>query len=306
MTTFYKDIRDLLGVEFVSTYNGAEYARLTNADFGNVVGLHAVARPARARADLEQPLDYTWQLAQGNASDPRETATRAAAGEDPRPRLVPFNWDQRHTFNLTANVSRRPEIFTASASCASASGQPYTPERRRPDSAAGWRPTPAASRPACCSTCAASSLSGWRRRPAALRPRVQRVRHAVLQRLRVRRHRAARTTRASRSADVVRSSATRRGFYAPRRIEIGVALRADEQRREPRRSRSSASSRSLGALPLRAEPCARAIPSPVVPPEQRGGIDAERAGTHDAANIRTVFSNFGMVGDFPPTPATWT
>ncbi|TPW13234.1 MAG: TonB-dependent receptor [bacterium] len=35
---FYKDIRELLGVEFVSTYNGAEYARLTNVDFGDVVG----------------------------------------------------------------------------------------------------------------------------------------------------------------------------------------------------------------------------------------------------------------------------
>ena len=39
-----------------------------------------------------------------------------------------------------------------------------------------------------------------------------------------------------------------------------------------------------------------------VPPEQRGRIDAERSGFHDAANIRTVFWNFGMVGDYPPDP----
>src|SRR5262249_18551892 len=32
VSTFYKDIRDLLGVEFVSTYNDATYARLTNVD----------------------------------------------------------------------------------------------------------------------------------------------------------------------------------------------------------------------------------------------------------------------------------
>ena len=37
-------------------------------------------------------------------------------------------------------------------------------------------------------------------------------------------------------------------------------------------------------------------------PEQRGRLDAERSGTHDAANIRTVFWNFGMVGDYPPDP----
>ncbi|HOY45372.1 MAG TPA: TonB-dependent receptor, partial [bacterium] len=38
VSIFYKDIRDLLGVEFVSTYAAAEYARLTNIDFGNVLG----------------------------------------------------------------------------------------------------------------------------------------------------------------------------------------------------------------------------------------------------------------------------
>jgi hypothetical protein len=41
---------------------------------------------------------------------------------------------------------------------------------------------------------------------------------------------------------------------------------------------------------------------PVVPPELRGRVDAERAGFHDAANIRTIFYNFGMVGDYPPDP----
>ena len=39
-----------------------------------------------------------------------------------------------------------------------------------------------------------------------------------------------------------------------------------------------------------------------VPPEERGRIDAERSGFHDAANIRTVFWNFGMVGDYPQDP----
>jgi hypothetical protein len=41
---------------------------------------------------------------------------------------------------------------------------------------------------------------------------------------------------------------------------------------------------------------------PVVPPDQRGRVDAERSGIHDANNIRTIFYNFGMVGDYPPDP----
>jgi len=124
-TVFYKDIRDLLGVEFVSTYNDAEYARFTNADFGNVTGF-TVALDQRPIGLISATLDYTWQVANGNTSDPRETATRAEAGEDPRPELVPLNWDQRHTLNLTLTVAR-PERWSGSAIARFASGQPYTP-----------------------------------------------------------------------------------------------------------------------------------------------------------------------------------
>ncbi len=41
---------------------------------------------------------------------------------------------------------------------------------------------------------------------------------------------------------------------------------------------------------------------PVVPDSLRGTSDAEREGTHDANNIRTMFYNYGMVGDYPPDP----
>jgi hypothetical protein len=39
-----------------------------------------------------------------------------------------------------------------------------------------------------------------------------------------------------------------------------------------------------------------------VPAEERGRLDAERSGFMDAANIRTVFWNYGMVGDYPADP----
>jgi outer membrane receptor protein involved in Fe transport len=123
---FYKDIRDLLGVEFIDTYNDAEYPRFTNVDFGSVLGF-TVTLDLRPRRLLSGSVDYTWQRAQGNSSDPRETATRAQAGKDRRPRVIPFNWDQRHTLNLTATLSR-PANFSASAVLRVASGQPYTPD----------------------------------------------------------------------------------------------------------------------------------------------------------------------------------
>ena len=125
VSLFYKDIRDLLGVEFIETYNGAQYARLTNVDFGSVIGF-TLSFDHRKLGPVSTALDYTWQFAQGNASDPRETAVRASAGEDPRPRQIPFNWDQRHTLNLSATMSRE-DVYNLSAVLRAASGQPYTP-----------------------------------------------------------------------------------------------------------------------------------------------------------------------------------
>lgn len=125
VTAFYKDIRDLLGVEIISTYNDARYARYTNVDFGSVVGF-TVMLDQRPIGPISATLDYTWQQARGNASDPNETATRAEAGQDARPRQIPFNWDQRHTLNLTVTLAKLP-VYNVATVIRVASGQPYTP-----------------------------------------------------------------------------------------------------------------------------------------------------------------------------------
>lgn len=121
----YKDIRDLLGVEFIQTYTQAEYARLTNVDFGNVLGF-TLSMEQRRLGWVRATLDYTFQRAVGNSSDPRETATRAQAGEDARPRQVPLSWDQRHTINTILSVEK-PNSFSLSAVIRYGNGQPYTP-----------------------------------------------------------------------------------------------------------------------------------------------------------------------------------
>jgi hypothetical protein len=77
-------------------------------------------------------VDYTWQTAHGNASDPRETANLAENGQDPRPAKVPLNWDQRHTLNFTVSVAR-PGSFATNAVLRLGTGQPYTPELRASD-----------------------------------------------------------------------------------------------------------------------------------------------------------------------------
>ncbi|PKL87649.1 MAG: hypothetical protein CVV23_14330 [Ignavibacteriae bacterium HGW-Ignavibacteriae-2] len=123
---FYKDIRDLLGVEFVSTYTAADYARFTNVDFGSVYGF-TVALTGKNFGPISTSLDYTLQYAQGNSSDPRETANRAASGKDSRPRTMAFDWDQRNTLNATVLYSENNN-FSVSAILRYGSGRPYTPE----------------------------------------------------------------------------------------------------------------------------------------------------------------------------------
>jgi len=122
---FYKDIRDLLGVEFISTYAAAEYARFTNIDFGGVLG-YTIALDQRRFGLLTASVDYTFQRALGNSSDPRETATRKEANGQAVPEQIPLTWDQRHTLNATISVDK-PNSFSISTVIRYGSGQPFTP-----------------------------------------------------------------------------------------------------------------------------------------------------------------------------------
>ncbi|MEM1126132.1 MAG: hypothetical protein AAGI71_05720 [Bacteroidota bacterium] len=56
---------------------------------------------------------------------------------------------------------------------------------------------------------------------------------------------------------------------------------------------------AFGLLP---PPAQAQTPPPTTPVEFRGRIDAEREGTHDANRMRTLFYNYGMVGDFQVNP----
>lgn len=125
LSIYYKDIEDLLGVEFIDTYAESRYARFTNVDFGSVYGVKATV-DYRLSESVVFSLNYTFQNALGNSSDPAETANRAAAGEDPRPRQIPFDWDQRHTLNLSVALAQ-PKVYTATVILRYGSGSPYTP-----------------------------------------------------------------------------------------------------------------------------------------------------------------------------------
>jgi outer membrane receptor protein involved in Fe transport len=81
---FYKDVRDLLGIEFVTTYNGAQYVRYTNTDYGSVVGFtvqldHRALGPFAARGRLHLAAGDRQLERAGRDAEPRRRRPGSAA-----------------------------------------------------------------------------------------------------------------------------------------------------------------------------------------------------------------------------------
>lgn len=125
---FYKDIRNLLGTELFRTTQQTRYARYTNRDFGNVRGLTISLEKRRRRNQLVGlGLDYTFSVAEGNASDPDAVFLDNVSVPpiESESQVVPLDWDQRHTLNAAINVGGGD--WNVGLIGRFGSGQPYTP-----------------------------------------------------------------------------------------------------------------------------------------------------------------------------------
>jgi len=125
-SVYYRDIRNLLGVEIINTYEGFKYGRYINKDYGNTKGF-IVSLDKRFSGYFSAKLDYTYQNSEGNASDP--LAVYNDNQSDPpvesEKHLVPLDWDQRSTVNLTGTVGV-PGNWTVGLIFQYGSGTPYT------------------------------------------------------------------------------------------------------------------------------------------------------------------------------------
>jgi outer membrane receptor for ferrienterochelin and colicin len=112
-TIYYRDIRNLLGTEIVQTHEGFKYARYVNRDYGNVRGF--IFSVEKRYADYYSlRADYTYQIAEGNASDPLSVFFNNQS--DPplasNKKVVPLDWDQRSTLNVSLNVGEQGDWMT--------------------------------------------------------------------------------------------------------------------------------------------------------------------------------------------------
>jgi len=123
---FYKDIRNLIGTEIIETYiMGDRYARYINRDYGNVRGITLSFEQRRSNF-LSARLDYTYQVAEGNASDPKAAFYDVRSGVEPVKQLVYLDWDQTHTLNTSITLGV-PKKWGLSIIGQYGSGKPYTP-----------------------------------------------------------------------------------------------------------------------------------------------------------------------------------
>lgn len=125
LTAYSKDIRNLLGTEILYTVNGIRYARYLNRDYGNVRGF-TVSFEKRRFQSLAATIDYTFQIAKGNASDPNSAYFDVQANREPNKELVPLEWDRTHSLNVTLTAGD-PARQSLGLIGKFGSGLPYTP-----------------------------------------------------------------------------------------------------------------------------------------------------------------------------------
>ncbi len=134
LTAFYKDIRNLLGTRIETIQPGVDepfplskYGRFINTDYGQTKGL-ILDIERRMENNFSFSINYAYQIAMGNASDPQSRLLDEQAGIETEKQLVPLDWDRRHQLNATTSVLTNSNwVVTLLGELGS--GFPYTPSR---------------------------------------------------------------------------------------------------------------------------------------------------------------------------------
>ncbi len=128
---YYRDIRNLLGMEIVNAYgNVMKYARFINRDYGNVRGF-IISIDKRFGDFFSAKLDYTYQIAEGNASDPYAVfyKNQSTPPQEESKHVIPLDWDQRNTLNFSVNIGEMNN-WNIGLIMQYGSGSPYTEDAR--------------------------------------------------------------------------------------------------------------------------------------------------------------------------------
>lgn len=131
VTAYYKDFRNLLGVEQITTIDAVGYQRFINRDYGYSKGITLTLR--KTIGWITGSLNYTLTFSNGSSSDPRAIQLINAAtqyGGQPVQfvdrQVLPLDWDQRHTLNAFVNIAHDGD-YSVGIYGYITSGLPYSP-----------------------------------------------------------------------------------------------------------------------------------------------------------------------------------
>ena len=123
---YQRDMRNILGQDIVLMPNTDAYAIFVNRAYGRVRGVN-FSLVKRFSSMFSATIDYTYQIAEGNESNPSETRRNYRLQEENLKKIVPLDWDQTHALRLNAMVAR-PGDWMVSMIGRIESGYPYTPQ----------------------------------------------------------------------------------------------------------------------------------------------------------------------------------
>lgn len=128
LTGFYKDVRDYIYTQTVFSQNAREYRVLTNLSYANVKGITLSFIKRQSPGSLfSATLDYTYQIAEGNRTEPEEDLFFSeASGKQTETYLVPLSFDRSHLINGTITLSQ-PRDWSVGVVYNLQTGTPYTP-----------------------------------------------------------------------------------------------------------------------------------------------------------------------------------
>lgn len=128
VTGYNKDIRDLIGQITLSDIYGGKFWRYINRDYANVKGITLALEMLERPGGIGFSVDYTYQSATGNASDPLDESKNQESDPpiESEKKRQPLNWDQTHSLNMTTTTTQMG--FRISLIGKIGSGTPYTRE----------------------------------------------------------------------------------------------------------------------------------------------------------------------------------
>lgn len=138
LTVFYKDIRDLLGIEILTLSNATSFYRYVNKEYGNSAGITFALNHRTLDGKLAGNIDYTYMQSKGTSSSAealRDVAILSGPGRGAYTMAVRkinyLDWDQRHSLNVSvAYMPVRSWLFSLLGQFGS--GLPYSPSTLDP------------------------------------------------------------------------------------------------------------------------------------------------------------------------------